>query len=194
MQIHRFNTPTSKVKYWHLLLLQGVLFIFVGIGVLKTSPESFLTLAIFFSFIFFVSGGFEIFYYISNRATTPNWIRGFSWGIFNVLFSIWLISSPQASIKILHIYIGVMLIFRSIKAIAAAIELKNSVTKGWEWLLSTGLIGMIFSFMVIWNLFFGGIPIIFWTAWVLIIIGTFRLIMSFDLKIFRKEERINQNN
>ncbi len=185
MKNQTFYNSLFSAKHWYLSLILGVLFIAIGIWVLMTPLQSFITLAMFFSFTFFVNGILEIIYYLSNRNTTSNWGWGLIAGIFDLLFGLWLITSPQVSVEILPIYIGIMLLFRSLTAIAIAIELHGSIIKSWGWLLFIGILGTVFSFMMIWNPLFGGMTIIFWTAWAFISVGVFRIFLSFNLRSFK---------
>ena len=191
MKSHTFNISPFSGRYWYLSLILGILFIFIGIVVLRTPKESYITLSIFFSLSFFINGILEIIYYLSNRSTTHNWGWGLVSGIFDLFFGSWLISNPQISIEILPIYVGFMLMFRSLTAVAVAIELKNHIAGEWIWLSALGILGTIFSFVMIWNPLLGGMTIIYWTAWAFISIGIFRILFSFKLKNFRNHKLSN---
>jgi len=63
----------KRLKHWYLLLIAGVLFIILGIGVFFTPLASFLTLALINSIGFVIGGISEIVYSISNRKQLRNW-------------------------------------------------------------------------------------------------------------------------
>ncbi len=176
------KTLKTAVKHWYLSLILGVIFIITGIWVLRTPVESYLALSILFSVTFFVNGIFEIIYSISNRKQLNNWGWVLAGGIVDLLFGIWLLSSPLLSIAVLPFFVGFMLMFRSFTAIGFAIDLKSFGVKGWGWLLALGILSMLFSFVLIWKPMFAGFTIVIWTALAFITIGVFKIILSFRLK------------
>ncbi len=176
------KTLNDATKYWYLSLILGVLFIITGVLVLRTPLESYLALSILFSVTFFVNGIFEVVYSISNRKQLDNWGWVLAGGIVDLLFGIWLISSPLVSITVLPFFVGFMLLFRSFAAIGFAVDLKSFGVKEWGWLLALGILGMLFSFIMLWNPMFAGLTIVMWTAGAFITIGVFKIFLSFKLK------------
>lgn len=182
MENQIFKTVKSSVKHWYLSLIVGVLFILLGFWILKTPMESYLTLAILFSITFLVNGVFEIIFSISNKEQIDSWGWVLASGIIDLLFGIWLVSNPGLSLAVLPFYIGFMLMFRSMSAIGYSFDMKSFGIQEWGWLLALGILGLIFSFTMIWNPVFGGLSIIFWTALAFITYGIFRVFLSFKLK------------
>ena len=176
------KTLKNATKYWYLSLILGVLFIITGILVLRTPLESYLTLSILFSVTFFVNGIFEIVYSISNRRQLDNWGWVLAGGVVDLLFGLWLMSSPLVSITILPFVVGFMLMFRSFAAIGFAVDLKSFGVKEWGWLLALGILGMLFSFVLLWNPMIAGFTIVMWTALAFLTIGVFKIFLSFKLK------------
>ena len=172
----------AAVKHWYLSLILGILFIVTGIWVLRTPIESYLALSMLFSITFFVNGIFEIVYSISNRKQLNSWGWLFAGGIVDLLFGLWLMSSPMVSIAILPFFVGFMLLFRSFAAIGLAVDMKSFGANGWGWLLALGILGMVFSFILLWNPMLAGLTIVIWTAWAFIAIGVFKIFLSFKLK------------
>jgi uncharacterized membrane protein HdeD (DUF308 family) len=182
METQNIKSTKDAIKHWYLSLILGIIFILTGLWVLRTPVESYITLAILFSVIFFVSGIFEIIYYTANRKEVHHWGWGLASGIIDLLFGIWLLSSPLVSISILPFFVGFMLMFRSMTAVAVSFDLKHQAVKGWGWLLALGILGWIFSFIMIWDPLIGGMTIVIWTGVALISIGAFRVMLAFRLK------------
>ena len=182
MEKQIIKTLKDAIKHWYLQLILGVLFIITGIWVLGTPLESYLVLSTLFSVTFFVNGIFEIAYSISNRKQLDNWGWVFAGGIVDLLFGIWLMSSPLLSITVLPFYVGFMLMFRSVSAIGLAVDLRAFGVKEWGWLLGLGILGMVFSFILLWNPMLAGLTIVMWTASAFITIGVFKIFLSFKLK------------
>lgn len=176
------KTVKTVTKHWYLSMILGVLFIIAGILVLRTPLESYLALSILFSVTFFVNGIFEIVYSIANRQQLVNWGWVLAGGIIDLLFGIWLMSSPEVSIAVLPFFVGFMLMFRSFTAIGFSIDLKAFGVKDWGWLLALGILGLLFSFILLWNPMLAGWTIVMWTAAAFITIGLFKIFLSVKLK------------
>jgi uncharacterized membrane protein HdeD (DUF308 family) len=60
--------------------------------------------------------------------------------------------------------------------------MKNSRLSGWGTLLVIGILGTMFSFILIWNPFLGGVSIVIWTGITLLTAGIFNVILGFKMK------------
>lgn len=177
-----FKTIKNTVRYWYMPLITGIIFILVGIFVFVTPLESYLTLSVFFSISFLVSGIFEVFFAVSNRKEMDNWGWFLVSGIFYLLTGIILVMNPEISITILPLFIGFTILFSSIHAIGIAYDLKNYGIMDWGNLAIIGFLGLLFSFFLIWNPVFTGISLIVWTGLAFVSIGIFGIYVSVKLK------------
>lgn len=75
-----------------------------------------------------------------------------------------------------------LLLFRSFYAIGLAINMKSYGELEWGTLLVIGVLGSLFSFILIWNPIFAGISIVIWTGLALLTGGIFSLFLGFKLK------------
>ncbi len=182
METEIIRKAKNAIKHWYLSLILGILFICVGIWVLRTPLESYLTLSILFSVTIFISGISEIIFSITNRKEMDNWGWVLAGGIIDLLLGIWLISSPLLSITILPFVVGFMLMFRSMVAMGFAFDVKGFADSSWGWLLAVGILGLLFSFILLWNPLFAGLTIVIWTGCAIITLGIFRIILSFKLR------------
>ena len=172
----------NETKHWYLSLILGILFIGAGIWVFMTPVSSYLALSILFSVTIFISGISEIIYSISNRKEMDNWGWVLTGGIIDLLFGLWLMSSPLLSIAVLPFVVGFMLMFRSMMAIGFAFDLKDFANSGWGWLLALSILGLLFSFVLLWNPAFAGLSLVICTGCAFITLGIYRIILSFKLK------------
>lgn len=182
MENQLFKNIKNAVKHWYLSLIVGILFLLFGFWILKTPLESYVTLALLFGVVFLVNGIFEIIFSISNRKEIDNWGWILAGGIIDLLFGFVLASNVGLSMAVLPFYVGFMLLFRSVAAIGYAFDLKGFGMRDWYWLLLLGILGLLFSFIMIWNPVFGGMTIIIWTALAFITYGIFRIILAFKLR------------
>lgn len=181
------KTIRNSIKHWYLPLIVGILFILVGIWVSSTPLAAYLTLSILFAFTFLFAGILEIVYAISNRDTFDNWVWALISGIIGLLLGILLVSNPEISMIILPFYIGFGILFYSILGIGRAIDLKKHDMKGWGYVMFTGIVGLIFAFIMIWNPLFGGMTIVFYTAFSFIILGILNIVLSIKLRSINKK-------
>lgn len=177
-----FSYAKNAIKHWYLSLILGILFLIAGIWIFLTPRESYVLLAVIFSVIFFVTGVFEIFFYSANHNSIHNWGWGLAFGIVDLIIGLWLIINPILSIEVMPFFIGIMLMFISAGAMAISFDLKKAGIKEWGWLMATSILGIVFSFFMIWDPFFGGMAIVIWTALAFLTIGIFRIMLSFKLK------------
>jgi uncharacterized membrane protein HdeD (DUF308 family) len=71
-------------------------------------------------------------------------------------------------------------------SIAWSIELKKYKVSNWGWLLFAGILGAIFSFLLMLNPVIAGLTIAIWTGIALITIGIFHIHFSIELKKLKK--------
>lgn len=172
----------SAVKYWWVPLLVGILFIVSGIYTLMTPTETFLVLTVFFSVSFLVSGIFEVFFALSARDSLEGWGWLLVYGLINLVVGMILINNPEISVATLPIFIGLLVMFRAITAIGSSMDLKRNGVSDWSYLLILGILGIIFSFILIRNPGFAGLSLGVWVAIALITIGIAAAFFSFRLK------------
>ena len=182
METEIINSLKDYSKHWYLSLILGILFIGAGIWVFMTPVSSYLALSILFSVTIFISGIFEIIYSISNRKEMDNWGWVLVGGIIDLLFGFWLMASPLLSIAVLPFVVGFMLMVRSIMAIGFAFDLKDFSGSGWGWLLTLSILGLLFSFVLLWNPAFAGLTLVIWTGCAFVTLGVYRIFLSFKLK------------
>ncbi len=176
------NNLLQSGRHWYLLLILGIILIVVGIWVFSTPVLSYATLSILFAVSFFVTGILEIVYAVSNRKEVNNWGWSLVGGIIDLLIGILLMALPLTSMLFLAFYVGFGILFRSVMAIGKAIDLKNQRIGDWGYLLFIGILGLLFSFVLIWNPLFAGFTIVFYTGIAFIIVGIFEIYFSFRLR------------
>lgn len=177
----------AKLKNWWLLLVSGILFIVLGFYILNQPLASYLALAVFFASAFLVSGIFEIFYALSSRKHDAGWGWALFGGIVDALFGIFLLSSPALTMTVLPMYIGFVILFRSVLGILHAVGLKKLGVSGWGWALVAALIGVLFALMMITNPVFGGLTIVIYTAIAVLMLGMVQIALSLRLRSISKK-------
>jgi uncharacterized membrane protein HdeD (DUF308 family) len=176
------ESAAKAVKRWWLLLIVGLIFMAAGIWVFATPLSSYLTLSTLFSVSFLVSGFCDIAFSISNRKQMKGWGWNLVYGIANVSIGILLISNPLISIATLPVYVGITVLFRSIMVVGTSLDLRGYGVPGAGNLLVMGMMGILFSFILLWNPNFAGLSLVIWTAITLLTAGIYSIYYSFQLK------------
>ena len=172
----------NSVKHWYVLLIIGIIFLGVGIVVFLTPIESYLTLSIIFSVSFLLAGLLEIIFSISNRKELEGWGWHLALGILTLLVGIMLVDNPAITMVTLQFFVGFVVLFRSIMAISTSMELRNYYVLDWGYLFGLGILGTIFSFMLLFNPSFAGFSLVIWTGLSLVILGIYSIYLSLKLK------------
>lgn len=177
-----FKTIRTAVKQWYLPLIVGILLVILGFYVLATPLTSYLALSFVFSISFLFSGLMEIIFALYNKNEIEGWGWYLAGGILNTLFGLLLLSNPAISLATLPFVIGFFVMFKSVQYLSFALDLKQYGIKNWVWILVFSILGMIFSFILLWNPVFAGLTIVIWTGIAIISAGLASCILSFQLK------------
>ena len=150
--------------------------------VFRTPLESYLTLSIIFSVAFLLTGLLEIAFSISNRKELEGWGWHLALGILTLLVGIMLVDNSAITMVTLPFFVGFVVLFRSIMAISTSLELRNYYVLDWGYLFGMGIVGTIFSFMLLFNPSFAGFSLVIWTGLSLVILGIYSIYLSLKLK------------
>ena len=177
-----FKTFNDTIKHWYIPAIVGSIFIVVGIYTFASPATSYVALSILFSLSFLFSGISEIVFSLTNRNEMDNWGWVLAFGILTTVIGGLLLSNPAVSMATLTFYVGFLILFRSISALSFSLDLKDYGIGDWCALMALGVIGLIFSIIMIWNPAFAGMTIVIWTGLAFITTGIFSLYMAFKLK------------
>lgn len=189
-----FKTVRSAVKNWWLPLIMGLIFILTSIWTFMSPNESYLALAIVFSISFLVSGFLEIVFSISNREVLQGWGWTLAFGILTVVVGVLLLSNMELTTASLPLYVGFLLMFQSFMGIGYAFDLKSYGVLDWGNLLALGILGVLFSFILIWNPIFGGMTLVIWTGIAFMVVGIYNIYIAFRMrKIHRNWNKVSDD-
>lgn len=177
------------VKYWYIPLLVGLLFVIVSIIVFASPLSSLVTLSILFALSFLFGGLAETGFSIANRRQMENWGWSLAFGIITLAVGILLLLNTALSITALAIYIGFVILFRSIAAISFSLDIKKYGGRQWAGLLVFGIIGTVFSFILLWNPLFAGMSVVILIGLSFLFGGLFSIFFAFQLRKLRKHTK-----
>ncbi|MDR0954972.1 MAG: DUF308 domain-containing protein [Rikenellaceae bacterium] len=166
------------VKNWWVSVLIGVLAIALGIWCTATPDSTLVALSLAFIVVFLMSGILEIAFAATNSGT-QGWGWNLAGGILDLLLGFLLMTFPLAEISLVLVYfVGFWLLIRSIWGIGAATDLSRLKTKGWGWLLTLAILGVIFSFLFFVSPMLGGAMVVWLAGCAFIFYGLFRIYLG----------------
>ena len=138
-------------SHWKAFLFEGILLAVLGVAALIVPPLASLAITIFLGWMFLVSGigGLIVTYWA--RATP-----GFWWSLISaalaVLAGMILLARPVQGVLTLTIVVGAYFLAEGVATIMYALEHRRELTGRWSWLLISGLVDLVISFLVITGL------------------------------------------
>ncbi len=182
----------QSVKQWWLSLTAGIVYIAIGTWVLMNPVKSFLALMNIFIIGFTIIGVINVFYAINNRKILEHWGWALMAGLIDLAIALVLLTTPEISMFVLPLYVGFVLMFRSIIGIGFSTYLAHYKVRNWGVVLTLSVLGVIFSLMMIWNPVFGAFTLTLYTAAALLSVGFSQIGMAYELrryqKLFEREE------
>lgn len=192
METSFLKSIKEAIKHWYLPGIVGLFFVIISIIVFMSPAGSLLTLSFLFALSFVFGGMAEAVFAWINRKQMDNWGWSLAFGIVTFIVGLSLTMHPALSISVLAFYIGFLILFRSVSAISFAVDLKRYGRKDWGVLLAFGLLGIIFSFILIWNPIFAGMSVVVLVALNFLFAGLFSIFLSIQLrKLHRSPKKLS---
>lgn len=168
-------------KYWWMMLIIGLLSILFGIWIFRNPVESYLGLSIYFCIMFILIGFSEIINAFSGRRHRA-WGWGFTMGIIDFTIGLLLLSNLNWAADLLPYAVAFILMFKGIDFIGQSTQMQSLGMQNWGWLLTGGILTLLFSFLIIFHPLFGVLNIVVWTALAFIFGGISAIIFSFSIR------------
>jgi len=172
----------QSVRQWWLSLTAGIVYIGIGIWVLMNPAKSFLALTNLFIIGFAIIGALGVFYAVSNRKILEHWGWALMAGLIDLAIALVLLTTPEISMFVLPLYVGFVLMFRSIIGIGFSTYLAHYKVRNWGIVLALSVLGVVFSLMMIWNPVFGAFTLTLYTAIALLSVGFSQIGMAYELR------------
>ena len=189
MNIEKFIKQNKSVKHWYFNLALGIIFMVVSVLVFAKPDITYASLAMVFSITLLFTGILEIISSIQNRDFLNEWGFSFIVGIFDLLvsISIIIISQPQISSEALTLIMGYVFLYRSVKLITWSTDLKNYTAINLGWILFGSILGVMLSFLLLWNRTFSPMTLLFFASFALLMIGISEIYFSFILSKLKRK-------
>ena len=162
-----FDEMEHAVKNWWLSLILGILYIIVALCLLFAPGSSYIALSVIFSISMLISGIIEIIFSISNRRGISSWGWYLAGGIIDLILGIYLVAYPLLSMEVIPFIVAFWMMFRGF-----------------------GILAIICSLIIVWQPAVGALYVIYMLAFTFLIIGFFRVMLSFELKSLHKRSTV----
>ncbi|ASU34765.1 HdeD family acid-resistance protein [Mucilaginibacter xinganensis] len=182
MAVVTSKTYTNTVIYWWLILFSGFVLVGLGVWVLLSPFESYLSLSVAFAFGILVTGFFEVFFSIANYKHLATWGLTLFGGLVDIAVGSYLLFYPLITMAILRLIVGFWILFRGMFAIGHSIGMRSRSFWEWGWLLLSGIFIVFFALMILGYPSFGIVNIILWTGLAFICAGIFRIYLSIKFR------------
>lgn len=187
-----FNETVQPVKNWWMSLILGLVYIGVALGLMFSPLGSYIALSIVFSLSMLISGLLEIFFAISNRKQVSSWGWYLAGGAIDLLLGVYLIAYPMVSMEIIPFIIAFWLMFRGFSSTGYAMDLKRYGTREWGWYMAVGILAILCSLLILWQPSAGAFYAVYMISFSFLIIGLFRVMLSFELRNLHKRRVKNE--
>ena len=184
-----FDGIGQSVKNWWMSLILGILYIGVAICLMFAPLGSYIALSIVFSISMLISGLLEIFFAISNKKQVSSWGWYLAGGIIDLILGVYLVVYPMVSMEIIPFIIAFWLMFRGFSATGYSMDLKRYGTREWGWYMAFGILAILCSLLILWQPAVGALYAVYMISFTFLIIGLFRIMLSFELKNLHKRKR-----
>ena len=184
-----FKEIQHSVKNWWTSLLLGIVYIIVALWLMFSPLSSYVALSIVFSISMLISGILEIIFSLSNRKGVPSWGWYLASGIIDLILGIYLMANIGLSMAVLPFIVAFWLMFRGFASTGYAMDLKRYGTRNWGWYMAFGVLAILCSIGIIWQPGLGALSLVYMIAYTLLIIGIFRVMLSFELKSLHKRNK-----
>jgi uncharacterized membrane protein HdeD (DUF308 family) len=183
-------TETKKAQYWWVPLLFGVAFVLIGYWILRSPEESFEKITRFIGIIFLVSGTAQLILTLKHRRGMPGWGFQLAGDLFDLAVGVALVANPSLLLKLITLFVGIWLIANSISIFMKAAESRKDQYPYWKWEFALGLFLMVLAAIFLWHPMFVLKSIAIWTALAFIILGIFRIVLTFRLRSLRLRQKL----
>ena len=167
-----FDELQQEVKNWWISLILGILYVIVAISLMFSPLSGYAVLSILFSVSMLFSGLLEISFAVSNRRRVSSWGWYLAGGIIDMILGFYLIAYPMLSMEVIPFIIAFWLMFRGFSSVGYAMDLKRYGTRDWGWYVAFGILAVLYAVYMI--------------SFAFLIIGFFRIMLSFELKNLHK--------
>lgn len=173
---------SSYLKQWKLSLLGGIILIAIALLIVFAGISNYTSIVIPFVVGFAIIGGLRAYFGLKHRRELPYWRLLLLNGLIEIgVFAVPLLFASDIE-SMLPIYVGFILLFRTIIGIGVSFNFYYSHLKTWFVPFVFSILGLAASFFMIWSPVSSGMHILIYPVITLGCIGVAQIGIATGLK------------
>jgi uncharacterized membrane protein HdeD (DUF308 family) len=180
------HNSRKLIRSWWAYLLNGTLFIILGIWMLTMPSESLKTFSIIIGIIVGLSGLAEVIFSIRYRKKHDEWVWNTSGGLLDLVIGILILFDPRVFLIIVTLVISLSLLVAAVILIRSAVLSNREGHRSWTWKLAFGILVFLLAVVLIFRPEVLAVTMMLWMGIAFISLGILRVFMAFQIHSFFK--------
>jgi uncharacterized membrane protein HdeD (DUF308 family) len=167
--------------YWWLFLIRGIAAILFGILAYAQPGITLAVLVMFFGAYVMVDGIFAVIAALRLRTFDKEWWVMLLLGLVGIAVGVLTFHAPQITALALLLYIAIWAFVTGIMQVILGVRFRREID-GEFWLILSGILGIAFAILVLWNPLPGALAILWMIAAFAIVMGVTFILLAFKLR------------
>jgi len=176
-----------RSKHWWLITLKGLIFMFLGIYILKFPVSGMLGMIVYGGVLLFLSGAIIISFVISTHKINPNWKWQLGEGILDILLALILLSNIGLTAITLPYVFAFFGILTGIFWIMESLYFKRNLYRYWRVALVAGIFCILIGILIFYRPVLAVITIFAFIGIMFIVQGIFLVLFSLAIASIKRE-------
>ncbi|MEG1643611.1 MAG: DUF308 domain-containing protein [Bacteroidales bacterium] len=192
MDISKFNF-WGKTKFWWLIMLLGIIFIPVGLGLLLVPTIGYAVISMLLGWGLLLFGVIQLIVSGDVEHRGHGWGWWLAGGILDILVGFLLISNLVLSELTLPYFFAFIFLFKAVSNIVSSVAMTKQYRYRWVYLIN-GILMLVISMIFFYAPYMSAYVIVFLCSIVFVYWGVSLMIFSLDLKPYTSIARGDGKN
>ena len=184
-----------RSKNWWLITLKGLIFIFLGIYILKFPVSGMLGMIVYGGVLLLLSGIIIISFAISTYRINPAWKWQLGEGILDILLALILLSNIGLTANTLPYVFAFFGIFTGIFWVMESLYFKQNAYRYWPVALTAGIFSILIGILIFYRPLLVTHTIFSFIGLMIVVQGIFLVVFSLEIRRikrgFQKENHVS---
>lgn len=190
MYVPEISTIKESINNWRSVVLNGLIFLAIGLLIMLRPHEAMVSLATLLGIALVLAGLIEIYFSLPHLAAgrRANW--PLTLGIVTALVGLFFIGIPAFTILFMTLALSVVVILRSMTAIAFSLDVRVFGGKYWWVYMLFSIIGIFFSFALLLSHLLWESLVNEWAGLALLTVGAYNAFLGLRLRKLKGISRL----